>query len=77
MKLSDYWEMLDKFDWYYNMSDDHGIWLAGVAGLEKLKKISNESEEHKKLFEEFVEYRFSGGSFGSEQKPKPEKPKDD
>lgn len=66
-ELKDFYRMLGYHDWYYEYSDDHRVWTKGRDAKDTLERIAKESPEHKKLYEEFAKYIFSGGE-------KPEQP---
>ena len=53
VSLGDYWDMLNKFDWHYEHSDDHRVYTQGRDGLAKLSQIAAFSDEHKELFNQF------------------------
>lgn len=72
--LYDYWLMLNGHDWYYDYSDSHAIWVRGSGQEAKLRAIARQSPEHNKMFEGFRTHMFSGSTFNSEKKLKPEKP---
>jgi len=48
--LADYQSMLDSHDWYYNYSDDPGVWKRGFDRQRELERISKESPEHEKMW---------------------------
>ena len=66
--------MLSGHDWYYDYSDDHGVWQRGKDASERLRRISENGQEYKDLRLAFRTYYFSGDAFGKEKQPKPEKP---
>lgn len=67
MTLSEFYTKLAYHDWYYQYSDDHGVWRRGQDAYDRLVDLSKQSPEHKKLFEDYAAYVFSGN-------PKPEVP---
>lgn len=74
MTVGEYYDQLERHDWYYEWSDDHGVWERGSADASRLKQISEESPEHKALWDGFNKHKFSGESWGTEKQPKPERP---
>jgi hypothetical protein len=60
MNLKDFDMMLEHHDWYYNYSDDGGVWRAGEQAQDRLIKTSKESSDHLKLFESWSKHYFSG-----------------
>ena len=74
MDLKQYWELLNKHDWYYNFSDDSRAYRKGYEADTELRSYKSESPAHAKLFEDFHTHNFSGKPWDTEQKPKPKKP---
>jgi hypothetical protein len=74
VSLTEYWDMLNSHDWYYDFSDDHSVWKAGVANRDKLNTIARQSDDHKKLRDDFSKHYFSGEPWGTERAPKPPRP---
>lgn len=75
MPLSEFYDQLERHDWYYHFSDDHGVWMAGEADSRRLSELAKHSPDHKKLMDDFCAFHFSGESFGKPQAQKPERPK--
>ena len=74
MSLREYWDMLNRHDWYYQFSDDHRMWSDGNKNDSQIKLLSDISDGHKKLYEGFCKHYFSGEAFGKSESPKPERP---
>lgn len=69
--LPDYYDMLARHDWYYEMSDDHRAWKAGSARASELRAVAKAGgEEYEKLLSAFGRYYTTSYERG----PKPEKP---
>lgn len=75
MTLQDFYDQLQRHDWFYSFSDDHGVWCAGERDSARLAAIAKESPEHTKLMREFAEHHFSGAAFEKPKAAKPERPK--
>lgn len=75
--LGEFWEILSLHDWYHAFSDDHRVYLAGNTNHRRIKSICKNSDEHKKLFDSFVDYYCGGSAFGTKRGEKPSKPKGD
>ncbi len=73
--LAAYWDMLNQFDWHYEMSDDGGVWRAGARENEHLNAIARQSPEHAALMRGFRQHHYNGKPWGTEQPPKPQRPK--
>lgn len=74
--LKEYYQMLDKHDWYFDWSDDGRVWEKGRANNSRLAAISTQSPKHKELWEGFKKHKFTGKPWNTEQAPKPEEPKE-
>lgn len=74
VSLADFWEMLNKHDWYHMMSDDIKVDRSGAADMAKLAKIAKQSPEHEAMLQGFHQHFWSGKPWNTEVKPKPERP---
>lgn len=54
VKLSVYWDMLNQHDWYYQYSDDPGVWRRGQAAQERIRMFADQSPQHRELYDGFV-----------------------
>jgi hypothetical protein len=77
VNLKDFYQMLKQHDWYYEYSDDYGVYMRGKANRNKLKKMAAQSPAHQHLFDSFFRHYFSGEPFSTEKTPLPEEPKSD
>lgn len=72
MTIEEYYALLEKHDWYYEMSDDHRVWKAGVAARDNLVAIAAEhGGQYQTLLDGFRAHYFSGDPWGTEKQPKP------
>lgn len=74
MELKDYYNELENHDWFYEYSDDQGVWERGRDSLKNIQTLSKNSDEHQKLYDGFCKHHFSGKPWGIEKQPKPEIP---
>lgn len=65
--LREFYARLGAFDWWYEYSDDPGVWRRGNDGKAKLRAIAGQSPEHAALFKAWEDYQMRNG-------PKPEVP---
>jgi len=76
MTLAEFYDELEKHDWYHMMSDSHAVWQAGVRSLERLQELAKETPVHQGLLDAYQAYirgRIQGKRVS---KPKrPNKPK--
>jgi hypothetical protein len=73
MSLSDFYEILDKHDWWYYFSDDMKVYNKGEVEEDKIKKFASKNPERLKLFLEYKSYmdsRVSGVVLNKPSKPK-------
>lgn len=82
--LSDYYDLLEKADWFYEMSDCHFTWKRGLAQFGKLQSLYENKPEWKELYDSFKAHMYSAwkrkpdGSpdyDAGREVPKPERPK--
>ncbi len=71
--LQEYWDILNAFDWHYNMSDDHRVWTAGVKREAEVVDMAKQSPEHQNLFADFQDYIYSVESGGKPKALRPER----
>ena len=73
--LQEFYDMVARQDWYYEMSYDHRVWRAGENYSNRLKSIANlGGEQYQRILTEFSQHYYSGQSFGTEKQPKPQRP---
>jgi len=58
MSIEDYKKELESHDWFYGMTEDNGIYRAGLHNEQRLAELSNLSKEHKELFKEYKENHY-------------------
>ena len=51
VSLADYWQMLDRHDWFYDYIDDYRLWSRANAEHNRLQDIADQSPEHAALFD--------------------------
>jgi hypothetical protein len=73
--LQEYWDMLDKHDWYFMFSDDRHVYEKGWQAENRLLKLAEDGgEEYRELFNGFQKHYFSGEPWVNEKQPRPERP---
>ena len=77
VSLAEYWDMLDRHDWYYPFSDDGRTYSAGKRDADRLIKLTMQSPEHAALYEAFEKHHYTGNPWKTEQTPKPKRPGED
>jgi hypothetical protein len=70
--LFDFYRMLGNHDWTHMMSDDPRVERRGAESLSNLRRIAKESEEHKKLFDEYEAYAWGRGKEKPKAPPAPD-----
>jgi len=69
ISLGQYYDLLEKHDWYYMMSDDSRAYRAGRASIHKIQSIAQENPDFMRLYNEYVDFR-NGKSVNKPLKPK-------
>ncbi len=65
--IVEYYEMLKNHDWYYDMSDDHNVYLAGLESRRHLEAIAYEKGlDYARMYEAFNKSYFSGEPWGTQ-----------
>jgi len=71
MTRREYFDELKKHDWYYNYSDDQRYYNAGNQNKIRLLREAEGDPIKRMMFQDFLEYVFSGKPFGTEKKQEP------
>lgn len=74
IELQEFYDKLERFDWYYEWSDDGKVYRKGQEEARKLSREASGDPGKLDLYKAFKEYVSSGPAFNTEQKPKPERP---
>ena len=75
LTLAEYYDKLDKHDWFYDFSDDRNVRALGQKNDDEIKKIADtHGDKYLALYVDFKLHYFSGDSFNSLKAPKPKKP---
>ena len=54
LSLSELYEKLVRFDWWYDYSDDHRVWTNGVSNEKELERLAESlGESGKEMFFKF------------------------
>lgn len=70
MTKKEYFEAVENFDWYFQMSDDSRAYNAGCQREKELIQIGRENG-WLHIWQAWKDYMFSGEPWGTEKKPKP------
>lgn len=54
--LNEYARMLLRHDWYYAMSDSHGVYQMGAASMRTLLDVAKTSEQHTEMLHAGMAY---------------------
>jgi hypothetical protein len=74
MNLATLYSALERHDWYYHQSDDHGVYLQGEANGKALKAMAALIPGGDELFKAYAAHVFSGPPWHTDKQPKPERP---
>jgi len=73
MTIKEFYKLLNSHDWYFHYSDDSRVNTSGQKELDLLKKVANsEGGMFCDLLDKYESYIFSGPSYGTVRKIKPE-----
>jgi len=72
--LADFYDQLDRHDWYYSYSDDHRVWQRGEAERKRLDELAATIPGAAELKAAFSKHYFTGEPWGNEKQPKPARP---
>lgn len=62
MKLTEFYDMLEKHDWTYEYSDDHSVYMRGSSAERKLMGIIKDNGGiFLQLYDDFKAYAFGMG----------------
>ena len=74
LELQQFYDKVQRFDWFHEMSDSHEVFLAGEAAWGRLRAEAFYDPDKTKIIGDFRKYRYSGKAWGTEQFPKPVRP---
>lgn len=75
MTLQEFWDMLDRHDWYYHFSDCSKTFSRGRQSENNLHSVATSNgPEFKEMLDAFHTHKFSGEHYGTEKQPKPDRP---
>jgi len=57
--ITDYYDLLSNFDWTYQYSDDHKVYMQRSKEHTELLGYRSLSDNHKRLYDDFIK----GGSY--------------
>ena len=70
MTIEEYKTQLERHDWFYYFSDDHGVWVSGERESKRIFSIAKEGNDaFKKAYNEAYAIRFNTPSFVTEKNP--------
>ncbi len=72
MNRKHFFDELCGHDWFYSFSDDHTAYNHGYQERLRLEKIAEEDETLKRMLKDFIAHKYSGDSWETPRKPKPE-----
>lgn len=74
MTPQQFWDACNKFDWFYEMSDDARVWRRGEVDKAELLTQAPLGSQNRLLWTEFHKHHYSGVAFGTPKHPKPDRP---
>lgn len=79
MNLKEFYELLEKHDWFYMFSDSLIEYHKGVQYdnfLLNTIKNSDEPDKYLSLYNNFQDHHFSGPAYKNDKKPSPKQPEE-
>jgi hypothetical protein len=74
VNLTDFYQMLEKHEWFHIIDEDEARYQAGAEFYENLRKLADQSPEHKDLFNKYERWVWSKSNGGLTEVPKPPVP---
>lgn len=71
MTRDEFFDACRSFDWYYEMSDDHRVWLAGSRRMRELQADAQGDKVKLSIMDAWRNYKFSGEPWGTKRPPMP------
>lgn len=56
LTIEEYFDMLGRHDWFYEYSDDHGVWQNGQATKVKLQSLAKTNDQFAIMFADYNSY---------------------
>jgi len=66
-----FYDLCERHDWWYEMSDDHRVWLAGGAAQAALVAHTKKNPALRPIYDAWSEYH---GDYSNPARTKPERP---
>lgn len=67
MTNEEFFRMLESHDWFYEYSDDHGVWTKGKENKKRIQATAQENPLFSRMYSEYVEYINAVVSHGPNQ----------
>lgn len=58
MTNEEFFDLLERHDWYYNYSDDHRVWKKGSEASKRLQAIIQENDLWTRMYLAYSDYIF-------------------
>ena len=74
MTLQEFYDAVERHDWFYEMSDDHRVWVNGEAARARLENEASTDFRKREILDAFTKHHYSGEPWSTTKAPKPERP---
>ena len=74
MNARDFYDACLRFDWFYEMSDDHTVWRRGNAAKADLLSHAPIGSENRTIWDAMVKHHYSGPPWNTLKSPMPDRP---
>jgi hypothetical protein len=70
MTLDEFTTLVKNHDWYYNFSDDHGVWVRGERESAKIDAaLKNGTDDMKRVYNDYHALHYNTPSFVTKDRP--------
>ena len=56
MSIEEFFMKLRRHDWFYEYSDDHGVWQRGQAARYELRQLAKENDTFALMYDDYINY---------------------
>lgn len=71
MTIPEFFDACQGHDWYYNATDDHGVWLAGCKREDQLLAEAKADPAKQVIYDAWHNTHFTGAPWGNIKAPTP------
>jgi len=72
--IQNFYDRVEHFDWLYEMSDSHEVYLRGRSAWSLLAAEAHKDQTKQEILDAFSKHHYSGAPWNTEKQPKPMRP---